>query len=466
MEAAAQARRAPLAGLLVVAAGGVLLFHRGLASWFALDDFLWLHVARLAPERGAWTTLGTATLHGTWRPLSEPGFFTACYRLFGLHALPYRALVFATYAGDVVLVGALAARLGATRAWSLAAAALFAVHSGLLVPMCWTSSYNQVLTIGLIAGELIVWLDWCERGGRCRYAALLALYALSLLALEVNVVFPAIAACALGALEPRRRWRELSLALAPLCALAAAWAAIHLVHAPAAQRGIYQLRFGWINVVVLWRYWRWTVLPAQLWEDQAWRSIVPAIAGALAIGGVAWRARRGDRRPLLLLVTYAMTFGPSLLLPAHIDSAPNVVATPAFAFALAFASLLAPLARAGRAGRAAALGLAGGFAGVMIYGSAIGCREWSERTRTVEPIIRRVMAARAAAPERPIRVRGADDDFLSYAGEDNAFDALGLDAVCVELTPEARAGHRLPRWLPCGAPTADALSLDVAERAP
>jgi len=68
------------------------LFWRGLTAWFRTDDFSWLQF-----HRSNWlTALFSPEALGTIRPLSERLFFVGGWRIFGLHAWPFHAIVFAT----------------------------------------------------------------------------------------------------------------------------------------------------------------------------------------------------------------------------------------------------------------------------------------------------------------------------------------------------------------------------------
>ncbi|HUA87420.1 MAG TPA: hypothetical protein VMB85_26375, partial [Bryobacteraceae bacterium] len=74
------------------------LFWRVLITWFLGDDFAWLGKPL---EVQSWGDLPHALFapeaQGTVRVLSERAFFLVFTPLFGLHALPYRLIVLATW---------------------------------------------------------------------------------------------------------------------------------------------------------------------------------------------------------------------------------------------------------------------------------------------------------------------------------------------------------------------------------
>ena len=74
------------------------------------------------------------------------------------------------------------------------AALFFAVHHALAVPMGWTCSYNEMLAITFIISSLLCWKAYCDYGDVWRYSTLLLLQCLGVLALEVHIMFPLMAA--------------------------------------------------------------------------------------------------------------------------------------------------------------------------------------------------------------------------------------------------------------------------------
>src|SRR5271170_5366819 len=90
---------------------------QGFEAWFRQDDFAWLslysHIHSF-PDLVWW--LFRPQAQGTIRPWSERAFFIAGYALFGLNALPYRIVIFATQFAALALTQAVGARLTASRA--------------------------------------------------------------------------------------------------------------------------------------------------------------------------------------------------------------------------------------------------------------------------------------------------------------------------------------------------------------
>ena len=81
---------------------------------------------------------------GTIRPWSERAFFIVGYALFGLNALPFRIVIFATQFIGLALAQAVGARLTGSRAAGLCAAILWTINSSTMEPLGWVCVYNEV----------------------------------------------------------------------------------------------------------------------------------------------------------------------------------------------------------------------------------------------------------------------------------------------------------------------------------
>ncbi|MEP7364784.1 MAG: hypothetical protein ABI972_16130, partial [Acidobacteriota bacterium] len=152
-----------LALWLAASAFCLWLYWPGLRAWFQQDDFAWLGLGmnvHTAPE--LWNALFAPKAQGTIRPWSERAFFMGFFALFGLDALPYRILVFATQLLNLGLVISITRRL--TGSWLAAALApiLWTANASLGLPMSWTSAYNQILCATFLLGAFYCLLRWIE----------------------------------------------------------------------------------------------------------------------------------------------------------------------------------------------------------------------------------------------------------------------------------------------------------------
>src|SRR5208283_3496661 len=92
------------------------LYWPGLTNWFYQDDFGWLNLRHDVHSFG---DLGPALFapkaHGNIRPLGENAYFLVLSSLFGVEALPFRVVAFATQMASLVLLGSIAGRLTGCR---------------------------------------------------------------------------------------------------------------------------------------------------------------------------------------------------------------------------------------------------------------------------------------------------------------------------------------------------------------
>ena len=218
----------------------LVLYWPGLTNWFYQDDFGWLN---LRHDLHSWHDLGPALFapkaHGNLRPLGENAYFLVLSSLFGVDPLPFRIWAFATQMASLLLLGGIARRLASSKAAGFWAQILWIVNTGLAPAMCWTSIYNQILSGFFFL--LALWFFMRQAAtGSPRYAAgHWIAFVLGLGALEINVVYPGIAAV-YALLFARRLWK----ATLPMFAVSALFIFVHFRFAPAPEGGVYALHSG------------------------------------------------------------------------------------------------------------------------------------------------------------------------------------------------------------------------------
>src|SRR5579884_3858923 len=98
-----RALRAAYYGLPMVAC--VVVYWYALRAWFTMDDFAWLGLRlEVHSLRDLVRALFEPQAQGTVRVLSERLYFLVLSSLFGMHALPYRIVVFATQLANLALI--------------------------------------------------------------------------------------------------------------------------------------------------------------------------------------------------------------------------------------------------------------------------------------------------------------------------------------------------------------------------
>ncbi|MBE0659463.1 MAG: hypothetical protein IH602_17345, partial [Bryobacteraceae bacterium] len=172
----------------------LIVYADGLQGWFQQDDFAWLLQWRLF---NSWSDLPgllfTPQAQGTIRPWSERAFFLAGYGLFGMDPRPMHALVALTQIGSLWLMASLMLRLTGSRVAAGLAAMLWVISPGLGTPMSWLSTYNQILCGLFLLATLMLFIRDAERPSLARTASAMAVFLLGFGALEIHIVFPALA---------------------------------------------------------------------------------------------------------------------------------------------------------------------------------------------------------------------------------------------------------------------------------
>src|SRR5438270_14095616 len=88
------------------------LHWQGFTAWFRADDFAWLGSGLYIQNfHDLLVALFAPQAQGTIRPLSERAFFMIGFGLFGLDALPFKIVVFATQFASLALTSHIGARL-------------------------------------------------------------------------------------------------------------------------------------------------------------------------------------------------------------------------------------------------------------------------------------------------------------------------------------------------------------------
>lgn len=315
------------------------VYSHGLRAWFQQDDFAWLLQWR---QFNSWSDLPallfTPQAQGTIRPWSERAFFLAGYGLFGMDPRPMHALVAITQIGSLWLLASLMLRLTGSRIAAGLAPALWVISPGLATPVSWLSTYNQILCGFFLLASLMLFIRDAERPGLRRTASAFGVFLLGFGALEIHIVFPALA-LGWSILYAPDRWRR----TLPYWAVSLLYFVMHQAVALKPTEGPYATHWNLEMGSTLVRYFgtalaggqilaHWAV-PQWSWEAAAW------VAGLVLIGttGQAWR--KGQRAPAFGLAWFVVTIAPVLPLRDHFST--YYLAIPAVGIAIAGAGVLA-----------------------------------------------------------------------------------------------------------------------------
>jgi hypothetical protein len=425
------------------------LYWRGFTAWFRADDFAWLGtgiyiqnfhdflVAIFAPQA-----------QGTIRPLSERAFFMLGFSLFGLDALPFKIVVFATQFANLVLVASIGARLTGLR-WAGFLAAIFWILNGSgNLPLGWSCVYNQVMCGFFLLLALHFLMRYAETG-RWRYNLFQwAAFLLGFGALELNVVYPAIAALytLLGAWkkpqsEPRPSGSDHYFrATLPMFAVSLAYTLAHNAAAPVPKTGDYAMHFTGAMFRTLGKYWTWSVGPTFLYTPfilPKW--LLPAgvaVVSAGLLGFLAWKLRAGARAALFCLAWYLAVLAPVLPLRDH--QTEYYVFLPVIGLCWLGGWAAVSGWRAGTRGRTAAVTLAVIYALMGVPG-LVATSEWNHAiTVRVRNLVEGVAGIHERYPSKSILLVGVDTDLFWNGVLDRPFRLFGLDHIYLAAGSEKR----------------------------
>ncbi len=400
----------------------LLVFRRGLLSWFLQDDFAWLRL-EMHSFSDFWSLLVEPRAGGSIRPLSERFFFILFRRLFDLRAFPYHLFVFLTQFANLLLLTAIARRLTASRGAALVASLLWTLNISLLTPLAWTSAYNQVLCSFFYLTSFLLFLRQLETGRWSFYWWQCAAFVLGFGALETMAVYPLVLLAYCLLLARPNTWKTL-----PLLAVSALYIALRFRGAAGSLAGPYAFHFDAGILTALWRYWSWSLGPVRFAEAYglpAPAALVLVVVLSLAllaalVHAVSASPRLGisasgpSRVPasalfapaLFGLAWFLLTLAPVLPLPDRRFD--YYLTIPAIGLALAIACLLPSVPR-----WAAALWL------LIYFSCSIAFIEKElrlhyRRSQLARRLIAGLQAARTFHPGRTILLTGVNDQ-LFYA---------------------------------------------------
>jgi hypothetical protein len=420
-----------------------VLYADGLQTWFAADDFAWLSLLRdVHSFHDVVHALFAPAAQGTIRPWSERGFFLLFESLFGLDSLPFRICVFVTMMANLTLVAWITRRITGSPAAAAFAAMLWTANTALVTVMSWSSSYNEALCSLFLLGALALFMRYTETGRTRFWWWQLVVFTLGFGALEINVVYPALAAAyVLFALpeekRPAEKRRRLLIGLLPLFCISVAYFLVHRAAVSLPADGPYALHVDRRMFRTLGAYWKWSLVP-QTWKDvgnsaQSEHAIVWIVTLALVAFSVKQLARR-RYQILFFAFWYLITLAPMLPLPDHRTD--YYLTIPLIGLAMLGGWGVSQALHSRWTWQVATLIPLAAYLGCMIPVTRIASRWWLDRSQGVRALVLGVRAAESTHPGKTIVLDGITSDLYNASLADSAVTSVGL--MEAYLTPGAR----------------------------
>ena len=297
------------------------IYFDGLKCWFIADDFAWLGLLRQAHNPGdILRILFEPAAQGTIRPWSERGFFLLFEALFGLDELPFRIMVFATMSANLILLAWITRRITHSRLAGCIAAIVWVSNAALMTVMTWSAAYNEALCPLFLLSALALLIRFADTWRWRFWWWQAVVFTLGFGALEINVVYPAIAAAwALFVASPEKRWRLLR-SLVPLAAMSVIYFVIHMIVAPLPKTGEYTVDLDSRIFKTLLLYGKWSLLPVD-WQAFGHSVLLGKLILWTGIASLAWlfvsESRKRRTTVLFFLVWFLAALAPVLPLPDH-----------------------------------------------------------------------------------------------------------------------------------------------------
>jgi hypothetical protein len=390
------------------------LYWPGVTTWFYQDDFGWLnlrHDVHSAGDLGA--ALFAPKAHGNMRPLGENAYWLGLASVFGPDPLPFHLAAFFTQAASLLLLGAIVGRLTKAPLAAFTAQLLWIVNIGLAPALGWSSIFNQILSAFFF---LLAFYFLLRRHWSAQWLAFL----LGLGALEINVVYPAIAA-----VYALLYARPLLKRIAPMFAVSALAVFVHFHFAPPPATGVYAPRLDARVISTFWTYWKWSLGPMPVWL-----AVFLTAAVLLLIG---FAIHRAQYLALLGLAFFALPLLPYLPLPEH--KMDYYLAVPAIGIALFGAAAIAQVPGAWRIPAALCLFA---YLGASLPAAATITRWQHARGERVEDLVLGVQELRQSAPGPILLLDGIDTELFWSGIADLPFRALSIPRVYLAPNPVTR----------------------------
>ena len=404
------------------------IYWPGLTAWFQADDFAWLALRLNVHD---WHTLlralFTPMAQGSIRPWSERAYFLVFESFFGWNALPYRLCVFLTQCASLTLLADITRRLTGSRWAGFWAAVFWLVNSSLISPMVWNSTYNQIMCGFFLLGAFWFLVRYTQTGRTSNCVWQWVVFVLGFGALEVNVVYPALAATYTFLLA-----RKHFASTLPLFIPSAIFVVVDRKFAAAAS-GAYALHFDRAIPATFATYWRWALVSDYVRPGRAGMLefvILACLTVALLAFAVLCAFRR-DWLPIFALAWFCIVLAPVLPLRDHISN--YYLALPTIGLALLGAYGLIHAWRKEPIWRVLAIAALAAYIVPLVHFDNATTLWWNRRSLAVERLVFGVARAHQLHPDKAIVLDGVDSNMFWAGVFHHPFRLFGV--YNVYLTP-------------------------------
>ena len=400
----------------------VVVHWLALKIWFFGDDFAWLGLRlELHSPRDLIHILFSPQAEGTVRTLSERLFFLVFSSVFGLESPPFRIWVFLTQFANIALLIQIARRLTGSATAGFLAALLWPANAGIALAIMWSSAYNEIAEAFFILLAFRLFLAYIDTGRRKYWIWQWVVFLLGFGALELNVVYPAIAAgyalcCA------RQHLRKTLYLFIP----SILFTMVHLFLIPPATDQHYKMYLDSSLFTTLFKYWAFAIGAVRDsrtdWRP-LWLSVGFSVAATVGLAVFVYRKlRRGEWLALFLVAWFVIVLLPLLPFKNHFTE--YYVMVPAIGLAILAAWAIASSRHSLMLGAAAVMTV--GYLTLAITDDRMAEKYHYNNARRLKYLITALESQQKTHPREIVVLDGIDSDLFWSGFCDNPFRLLGL----------------------------------------
>jgi hypothetical protein len=366
------------------------------------------------------------------RVFSERLYFMGMFSAFGLYALPYHALVFATQMFNLVILTAIMHRLTGSAVASFAAPVLWIVNSNIYWSLTWASAFNQILCSTVLLGATYLFMRFTETGARKYYIWQWIVFILGFGVLELVVVYPAIAT-----LYAFIRAKQYVTHALPMFVVSALYTVLHRsLQSAGGEAGLYTLHFdaSMIRTFALYGYWALSPHTKQF--------IYYASAAVIGIGLAAFlvvRLLHRDWLPFFFAGWFVITIGPYLPLRDHHTD--YYLTVPSIGVGMLGGYALSCMGEWRMWARALTILLVLAYAIPSAWGADRWTRDSVRISRRVQDLVEHLAYAHLRNHKKLILLAGVDNELFWAGIFDRPYRIFGRQDIFLTQDTRARIQH-------------------------
>lgn len=394
----------------------------GLKMWFFGDDFAWLGLRLELHTPGDWLhVLFSPQAQGTVRTLSERLFFVVFSSVFGLESPPFRIWVFLTQFVNLVLLMQLARLLTGSATAAFLAALFWTANAGIALAISWSAAYNEIAVAFFILLAFRLFLAYLDTGRTKYWVWQWVVFLLGFGALELNVIYPALAA-AYALLCARSYFRKTLYLFIP----SILFTILHFTVIPRSTDEHYKMYWDGSLFTMLGKYWAFATGAVR--DSQAdWRPVWLGVTVTLLItAGLAAfvyrKVRNGQWTAVFLVAWFVIALLPLLPFKNHFTE--YYVTVPTIGLAIlagwAIASNTSMLTR----GLAAVL--ACGYFTLAITDNRMAEKYHYNNARRMKYLIKGLESQQKAHAREVVLLTGIDSELFWSGFCDDPFRLIGI----------------------------------------